>query len=115
MLIKTGDRFLALLLLSAVQYVRKVHISNMKFLSSGEARKNFADTLNRVAYGSEHIAIKRSGKEAVYLISSKDYELFQQFLQQAEDRIDLEEAESRMNDSQQEIIDFDDFFNDLEV
>ncbi|MEM9276671.1 MAG: type II toxin-antitoxin system Phd/YefM family antitoxin [Cyanobacteria bacterium P01_F01_bin.143] len=87
----------------------------MKFLSSGEARKNFADTLNRVAYGSEHIAIKRSRKEAVYLISAKDYELFQQFLEQAEDKIDLEEAESRMNNSQQQTIDFDEFFNDLEV
>ncbi|MDJ0576516.1 MAG: type II toxin-antitoxin system Phd/YefM family antitoxin [Xenococcaceae cyanobacterium MO_234.B1] len=87
----------------------------MKFLSSGEARKNFADTLNRVAYGSEHIAIQRSGKEAVYLISAKDYELFQQLLQQAEDKIDLEAAESRMNDPQQNKIDFDEFFADLEV
>ncbi len=48
----------------------------MKFLSSAEARRNFADTLNRVAYGSEHIAIKRSGNESVYMISARDYELF---------------------------------------
>ncbi|ELS03637.1 prevent-host-death family protein [Xenococcus sp. PCC 7305] len=87
----------------------------MKSLSSGEARKNFADTLNQVAYGSEQIAIKRSGKEAVYLISAKDYELFQQLLQQAEDRIDLEAAESRMNDPQRKTIGFDEFFDDLEA
>ena len=87
----------------------------MKILSSGEARKNFADTLNRVAYGSEHIVIKRSGKEAVYMIPAKDYELFQQLLQQAEDKIDLESAESRMNDPQQKTIGFDEFFDDLEV
>jgi prevent-host-death family protein len=86
----------------------------MKILSSGEARKNFADTLNRVTYGSEHIAIKRSGKESVYLISSQDYELFQKLLQQAEDKTDLELAESRMDDPQQETISFDDFFADLE-
>ncbi len=86
----------------------------MKFLSSAEARKNFADTLNRVAYGSEHIAIKRSGNEFVYMISAQDYELFQQLLQQAEDKEDIAIAESRMKDTQQEIVGFDEFFADLE-
>ncbi len=86
----------------------------MKSLSSGQARKNFADTLNRVTYGSEQIEIKRSGKEPVYMISAEDYQLFQQLLQQAEDKIDLQEAESRINDPQQERIDFDEFFTDLQ-
>jgi prevent-host-death family protein len=86
----------------------------MKSLSSAAARKNFADTLNRVAYGSEHIAIKRSGKEFVYMISAQDYELFQRLLQQAEDKQDIELAESRMKDPQQETISFDEFFADLE-
>ena len=84
----------------------------MKFLSSAEARKNFADTLNRVAYGSEHIAIKRSGNELVYLISAQDYELFQQLLQQTEDIEDVKIAESRIKDPQ-ETVGFDDFFADL--
>jgi prevent-host-death family protein len=86
----------------------------MKILSSADARKNFADTLNQVAYGSEHIVIKRSGKEIVYMISARDYELFQQLLQQAEDKMDLEIAESRMNDPQQETVSFEEFFDDLE-
>ena len=81
-------------------------------LSSTEARKNFADTLNRVAYGSEHIAIERSGKELAYLIPAQDYELFQQLLQQAEDTEDIETAESRMEDPQE--IGFDEFFADIE-
>ena len=85
----------------------------MKFLSSAEARKNFADTLNRVAYGSEHIAIKRSGNELVYMISAQDYELFQQLLQQTEDTEDIKIAESRMKDPQ-ETVGFDKFFADLE-
>ena len=85
----------------------------MKFLSSAEARKNFADTLNRVAYGSEHIAIKRSGNELVYMISAQDYELFQQLLQQTEDTEDIKIAESRIKDPQ-ETVGFDDFFADLE-
>ena len=87
----------------------------MEFISSAEARKNFADTLNRVAYGSEHIAIKRSGNELVYLISATDYALFQQLLQQVEDKEDLEIAESRMNDPRQETVSFEEFFNDLEA
>ncbi|MDJ0904345.1 MAG: type II toxin-antitoxin system Phd/YefM family antitoxin [Xenococcus sp. MO_188.B8] len=86
----------------------------MKFISSAEARKNFADTLNRVAYGAEHIAIKRSGNEFVYLISAQDYELFQQLVKEAEDKEDIAIAESRMNDPQQETVDFDEFFADLE-
>ena len=86
----------------------------MKSLSSAEARKNFADTLNRVAYGSEQIAIKRSGKESVYLISAKDYELFQKLLEEAIDKLDLEIAESRASDLQQEIVEFDEFFSNLE-
>ena len=87
----------------------------MKSISSAEARKNFADTLNRVAYGSEHIAIERSGNKLVYMISAPDYELFQQLLQQAEDKEDLEIAESRMNDPQQETVGFEEFFSDLEA
>lgn len=87
----------------------------MKFISSAAARKNFASTLNRVAYGSEHIAIKRSGNELVYMISASDYELFQQLLQQAEDKEDLEIVESRMNDSQQETVGFEEFFSDVEA
>lgn len=82
----------------------------VRSLSSGEARKHFADTLNRVAYGSEHIAIERSGKEPVYMIPAKDYELFQKLLQQAEDRIDLQEAEKRMADSK-ESLSLDEFFS----
>ena len=87
----------------------------MEFLSSGEVTKNFTDTLNRVVHGSEQIAIKRSEKEVVYMISAQDYQLFQQLLQQTEDRIDLEEAESRMNDTQKNTIDFDEFFYEFDV
>jgi len=86
----------------------------MEFLSSGEVTKNFADALNRVVHRSEQIAIKRSDKEVAYMISAQDYWLFQQLLQQTEDKTDLEKAESRMNDPQQNTIGFDEFFIDLE-
>ena len=98
-----------------VHYVHDVQGYRMRSLSSGEARSNFSDTLNHVAYGSEHVAIQRSGKEPVYMIPSKDYELFLKLLQQAEDDLDLQEAEARMVDSQQERVSFENFFMDLEA
>ena len=61
----------------------------------------------------QHIAIQRSGKEPVYIISARDYELFQKLLQKAEDILDLEIAEARMNEPQ-ERIGFEEFFQDLE-
>lgn len=84
-------------------------------LSSGEANNNFADALNGVAYNAEHIAIQRHGEDPVYIIPAKDYELFQQLLQNLEDKIDLLEAENRMKNTQQERISFDDFFAELEL
>lgn len=61
----------------------------MKHLSSEEVRQSSADPLNWVVYGSEQIAIQRSGKDNVYLISAQDYQLFQQLLQETKARIDL--------------------------
>ena len=89
--------------------------SMMRSLSSGEARNSFADTLNHVAYGTEHVAIQRLGKDPVYMIPAKDYELFLKLRQDAEDDLDLAEAEKRMADSKQERISFDTFFAELET
>lgn len=57
-------------------------------LSTSEARKQFADALNRVAYGSDRIVLERNGKDVAALISIEDLEL----LQLLEDRIDVEAA-----------------------
>jgi PHD/YefM family antitoxin component YafN of YafNO toxin-antitoxin module len=86
----------------------------MRSLSSGEARNGFADMLNHVAYGSEHVAIQRPGKDPVYLISAKDYELFLKLMQRAEDDLDLQEAEERMADPSQQRVGVDEFFAELE-
>lgn len=87
----------------------------MRSLSSGQARSSFADTLNQVAYASEHVAIQRAGKEPVYMIPAKDYELFIALLEQAEDKLDLQVAEERMSDPNQELVSFDEFFSELGV
>ena len=83
-------------------------------LSPVEAKNRFADTLNHVAHSSEPIAIQRPGEEPVYLISASDYALFRQLLQQAEDRLDLQEAEARMADPTQERVSYAQFFAELE-
>lgn len=61
-------------------------------LQANEARANFADTLNRVAYGGERIVIHRRGREVAALISLEDFAL----LEALEDRLDLEEAHAAM-------------------
>ncbi len=87
----------------------------MRSLSLQEAENHLIDTLNYVDLDNEHIAIERSGQEPVYLISAQDYQLFLKLLQQTEDQQDLQEAEKRMNDPQQERLSFDQFFSELEV
>lgn len=84
-------------------------------LSSQEAKNNFIDTLNHVAGDLEHIKIQRPGQEPVYMIPAKDYELFIKLLEQAEDKIDIEEADKRINDNEQERLTFEQLFNELEV
>lgn len=84
-------------------------------LSSQEAENNFSDTLNHVTGDLEHIKIKQPGQEPVYMIPAKDYELFIKLLEEAEERIDIEEADKRINNNEQERLTFEQFFNELEV
>ena len=57
-------------------------------LKANEARANFADTLNKVAYGGERIVIHRRGRDVAAIISLEDFAL----LEALEDRLDVEEA-----------------------
>ena len=57
-------------------------------ISTAEARKNFADIVNKVAYGKEPIVLTRRGQEVAALVSIDELEL----LKQIEDHIDIEDA-----------------------
>jgi len=57
-------------------------------LSASEVRKEFAETLNRVAYKSERIALDRRGKPVAALVPIEDVEL----LERLEEELDLAEA-----------------------
>jgi len=61
----------------------------MTRLTAGKVRQEFAETVNRVAYGRERIVVRRRGKDLAALIPFEDLIL----LEKLEDRLDLEEAE----------------------
>ena len=61
----------------------------MTRLAVGKVRQEFAETVNRVAYGRERVVVRRRGKDLAALIPYEDLML----LEQLEDRLDLEQAE----------------------
>ena len=63
-------------------------------ISTAEARKHFADIVNKVAYGKEPIVLTRRGQKVAALVSMDELEL----LQQIEDHIDLEDARKALDE-----------------
>jgi len=61
-------------------------------ISTAEARKNFADIVNKVAYGKEPIVLTRRGHEVAALVSMDELGL----LRQIEDYIDIEDAKKAL-------------------
>jgi prevent-host-death family protein len=61
-------------------------------ISTAEARKNFADIVNKVAYGKESIVLTRRGQKVAALVSMDELKL----LQHIEDFIDIEDAKKAL-------------------
>jgi prevent-host-death family protein len=61
-------------------------------ITTADARKHFAEIVNKVAYGNEPIVLTRRGQEIAALISMDELEL----LQQIEDHIDIEDAKKTL-------------------
>ncbi len=57
-------------------------------ITTVDARKKFADIINRVAYGNESFVLTRRGEAMAALVSIEDLKL----LAEIEDRIDVEDA-----------------------
>lgn len=72
-----------------------------------EARKQFSDVLNRAAYGHEHVILTRRGKEIAAIIPIEHLHLFEQLVEEMEDKLDLEEALRVLNDDDSEFIDWE--------
>ena len=61
-------------------------------LNASEVRSDFAEILNRVAYGGERIVLHRRGKNVAALVPLEDFAL----LEKLEDNIDLKEARTAL-------------------
>jgi prevent-host-death family protein len=69
----------------------KTHKTDSAAHLAAEARQDFAETVNRVAYGGERIVLHRRGRNLAALIPLEDLAL----LEELEDRQDAEERARR--------------------
>jgi prevent-host-death family protein len=60
-----------------------------------KARDEFSEVINRAAYGKERVVLTRRGKELAAVVPIEDV----RFLQDLEDRIDLESARDALKES----------------
>jgi len=68
-------------------------------ISTADARMNFSDIVNKVAYGNESVVLTRRGKNIAALISMEELEL----LQRIEDRLDIEDANKAVSEKGESI------------
>ena len=57
-------------------------------ISTADARMNFSDIINKVAYANEPIVLTRRGKSIAAIVSITEFEL----LQKIEEHLDIEDA-----------------------
>jgi len=67
----------------------------MTWVKASKARKNFATTLNRVAYRRDRVVLHRHGKDLAAIVPMEDLEL----LQKLEDRLDLEATRAALKEA----------------
>jgi prevent-host-death family protein len=66
-------------------------------ITVSEARQDFADVVNRVAYGKERVTVVRRGRDLVAIVPMSDVLL----LEAIEDELDLASAREAMADADQ--------------
>ena len=66
----------------------------LKKITTADARKNFANIINQVAFGNESFVLTRRGEPIAAIVSMKELKL----LQDLEDRIDIEDAWKSKNE-----------------
>jgi prevent-host-death family protein len=81
-------------------------------LKLSEVRSTIAELVNRVHYRGDRIIIGRSGKELAAVIPMRDLRLLERLIEEAEDRIDVAEAE-RIEAEEPESIPWEDVRRDL--
>jgi len=68
-------------------------------ISTADARMNFSDIVNKVAYGNESVVLTRRGKNVAALISMEELEL----LQRIEDYLDIKDANAAISEQGESI------------
>ena len=89
----------------------------LRSITASEARDEFAEVINRVAYGGERVVIRRREKELAAVIPMEDLRLLERLIEQEEDRKDAEEAEGIMaaiERGEEEVIPFDQAVREIE-
>jgi prevent-host-death family protein len=84
----------------------------MPTVSTSEARKDFADLLNRAAYAHERTEITRKGKPVAAIVPLEDLEA----MIALEDAMDVRAARESLKDAEENggTMDFDDFIESLD-
>ncbi|HEV3167128.1 MAG TPA: type II toxin-antitoxin system Phd/YefM family antitoxin [Isosphaeraceae bacterium] len=67
-------------------------------LPASQARDDFAEVLNRVAYKGDRIVLHRRGKDVAAVISIEDLKLFERLIAEEENRIDLKAARKALKE-----------------
>lgn len=66
----------------------------LKKITTADARKQFSNIINQVAFGNESFVLTRRGEPIAAIVSMKELKL----LQELEDRIDIEDAWKAKNE-----------------
>jgi prevent-host-death family protein len=67
-------------------------------LPASQARDDFAEVLNRVAYKGDRIVLHRRGKDVAAVISIEDLKLLERLIAEEENRIDLKAARKALKE-----------------
>jgi prevent-host-death family protein len=88
----------------------------MTTVSAEEARNQFAEILNKVAYGHERTVVTRRGKRVAAIVSVEDLDLLEAILDELEDRVDAEHCrEALANLDLSQAIPLEDLKNELSL
>ena len=82
-------------------------------ITASEAREEFAEVINRVAYGGERVVIRRREKELAAVIPMEDLRLLERLIEQEEDRLDAEATRKALADPDDEAVPWEDARKDL--
>lgn len=69
-------------------------MTSKRHITAAEARRNFADAINQVRYGFEHLVVTRHGKPVAALISPESLAILEAF----ERLMDMEEVWDALNE-----------------